>query len=298
MEMILRHIRYLKAVADHGSFTRAAQALHVSQPALSQQVKELEAQVGAQLLDRSGRQIRPTDRGAIYLHHAGRALAELEEATRAVRDVEDLSIGSLRLGVTLSVAAYLLGPLMARFRARYPGVTLTVRVSPQEEIEPALRDDELDLGLGFGDLPADDIEAILLHSEQPSLIVSAEHPATRKASLTAAELAATPLALLDPTFSTRRRVEHYFRSHGLLPTVMVEANSIAALIEMVRHTDLATILPASVTSPGLATVKVRPAFERRRAALLRRRSAYCSAATRAFIATAQDVTSEFSATRG
>jgi LysR family transcriptional regulator, cyn operon transcriptional activator len=291
--MILRHIRYLKAVADHGSFTRAAQALHVSQPALSQQVKELEAQVGAQLLDRSGRQIRPTDRGAIYLHHAGRALAELEEATRAVRDVEDLSIGSLRLGVTLSVATYLLGPLMARFRAGYPGIALVVRVAPQEAIEPALRDDELDLGLGFGDLPADDLETIPLHNEQPTLIVGAAHPVTRKASLTAAELATTPLALLDPSFSTRRRVDHYFRSHGLTATVAVEANSIAALIEMVRHTDLATILPASVAGPGLATVRVRPAFERRRAALLRRRSAYCSAATRAFIATAHEVSAAF-----
>ncbi len=102
--MDLRHIRYLKAVVDHGSFTRAAQALHVSQPALSQQVKELELRLGAQLLDRSGRQIRPTDLGTAYLRHVDRALEELEEATRAVRDVEDLSTGSLRLGVTPSVA--------------------------------------------------------------------------------------------------------------------------------------------------------------------------------------------------
>ena len=170
---------------------------------------------------------------------------------------------------------------------------VTCRAARRPEIEPALRDDELDLGLGFGDLPAEDIEAILLHCEQPTLIVGANHPATRKASLTAAELAATPLALLQPSFSTRRQVDRYFRSRDLNPTIVVEANSVAALIEIIRHTDLATILPASVTGPGLATVKVRPAFERRRAALLRRKTAYCSAATRAFIATAQEVTSAF-----
>src|ERR1700733_13182860 len=105
--MLLRHIRYLKAVADHGSFTRAAEALHVSQPALSQQIKELEQRLGAQLLDRSGRPICPTDLGAVYLRHVHRALEELEEGSRAVRDVEDLSTGSLRLGMTLSATAYL-----------------------------------------------------------------------------------------------------------------------------------------------------------------------------------------------
>ena len=75
--MLLRHIRYLKAVADHGSFTRAAQALHVSQPALSQQITELEERLGAQLLDRRGRQIQPTDLGRAYLERARRALDEL-----------------------------------------------------------------------------------------------------------------------------------------------------------------------------------------------------------------------------
>ncbi len=116
--MLLRHVRYFQAVADHGSFTRAAQALHVSQPALSQQIKELEARLGAQLLDRSGRRVRPTDLGAAYLDHVRRALHELDEGARAVRDVEDLSTGSLRLGITLSVTAYLLGPLMQALRAR------------------------------------------------------------------------------------------------------------------------------------------------------------------------------------
>src|SRR5271165_2495599 len=98
MAMLVRSLRYLKAVADHGSFTRAAAALHVSQPALSQQIRELEERMGVQLLDRSG---------------------------RAVRDVKDLSSGSLRLGFTPSFAIYLLGPLIRRYRDRFPGIVLT-----------------------------------------------------------------------------------------------------------------------------------------------------------------------------
>lgn len=287
---ILRHIRYLKAVVDHGSFTRAAHALHVSQPALSQQVKELEERVGAQLLDRSGRKIRVTDLGAIYLQHAGRALEELEQASRAVRDVEDLSTGSLRLGVTPSVATYLIGPVLQRFRKSYPGIVLTIRVSSQESIEPALRDDELDLGIGFGDMPSEDIEATPLHDERPTLIVGKGHKGMRNAAVTAKELAQMDLALLDASFSTRRLVDQYFRSKKLRPTIVVEANSIEALMEIVRHTDLVTILPANVISTGLMAIKLQPSLETRRAALLRRRNAYYSAATRAFMVIAQEMT--------
>jgi LysR family transcriptional regulator, cyn operon transcriptional activator len=98
--MLVRPLRYLKAVADHGSFTRAAAALHVSQPALSQQIRELEERMGVQLLDRSGRTVRPTDVGEAYLRHVRRALDELEVGGRAIRDVQDLSSGALRLGFT------------------------------------------------------------------------------------------------------------------------------------------------------------------------------------------------------
>ncbi len=291
--MLLRHIRYLKAVADLGSFTRAAQTLHVSQPALSQQIKELEERLGAQLLDRSGRQVRPTDLGSAYLERVHRALNELDEGARAIRDVEDLSAGSLRLGITPTVAAYLIGPVSQRFRLSYPNITLSILVSSHEEIEPALLDDKLDLGIGFGDLSPEDIEVMPLHMERLALITSAKRSSVRKTVISATEAASTPLALLDSSFSIRRTVERYFHNEGLRPNITVEAISILALIELVRLTDLATILPENVSAAGLTTVKMNPAFEPRRAALLRRRNAYCSAAAKAFIETTRHVAAKF-----
>jgi LysR family transcriptional regulator, cyn operon transcriptional activator len=293
--MLLRHIRYLKAVADCGSFTRAAQSLHVSQPALSQQIKEMEERLGAQLLDRSGRQVRPTDLGNAYLSHARRALSELEEGARAVRDVEDLSAGALRLGITPSVSTYLIAPLSQQFRVRHPKIVLSIRVCPQEEIEPQILDDALDLGIGFGDLPADDIEVLPLHMERLALIMRAPRSRARARVVSSAELARMPLALLDSTFSTRRVIDRYFLGEGLRPWVAAEANSVSTLIDLVRVTDLVTILPENVAGSGLATLKLQPAFEARRAALLRRRSAYCSAAARAFIALTREVVSKFNA---
>lgn len=96
----LRHLRYLIAVAERGNFTRAAEDLHISQPTLSQQIRQLERAVGVQLLDRTGRTVQLTDAGAVYTEQARRALRDLDAAERAVHDVQDLSRGHLRLGVT------------------------------------------------------------------------------------------------------------------------------------------------------------------------------------------------------
>ncbi len=114
----LRHLRYLIAVAERGNFTRAAEDLHISQPTLSQQIRQLERAVGVQLLDRTGRTVQLTDAGAVYTEHARRALRDLDAAERAVHDVQDLSRGHLRLGVTPTFTAYLIGPLVAELHTR------------------------------------------------------------------------------------------------------------------------------------------------------------------------------------
>src|SRR6266850_1580191 len=124
--MLLRHIRYFLAVAEHGNFTRAAEALHVSQPTLSQQIRQLEETLRVQLLDRSGRKIQLTDSGAAYLHYARRALQDL--------DAGDLKRGSLRVAMTPTFTAYLIGPLIEKYSSRHPAITLSIREMPQEQM--------------------------------------------------------------------------------------------------------------------------------------------------------------------
>ena len=199
--MLLRPIRYLKAVADHGSFTRAASALHVSQPAPLPTDPRVRGADGVQMLDRSGRRVRPTDAGEVYLRHVRRALDELEVGGRAIRDVQDLSSGTLRLGFTPSFAIYLLAPLIRRYRDRFPGIVLTVTEMAQEEMERAVSADALDVGLAFTDVLAQDVEWLPLHNERLSLIVGREHPAaTGDREMDTTALAAESLALLGPTF--------------------------------------------------------------------------------------------------
>ncbi|MET9699765.1 transcriptional regulator CynR [Streptomyces sp. NPDC006529] len=285
----LRHLRYLLAVAEHGSFTRAAEELRVSQPTLSQQIRQLERAVGVQLLDRSGRSVRATDAGSTYLHYARRALRDLAAAERAVLDVADLSRGSLRLAMTPTFTAYLLGPLVAELHLRHPGITLDVQEMTQAQLESALLADSLDLAIAFAGPHLAGIAATALFTENLGLTVGAAHPlAGRTAPLTAAELAECDLALLSGEFATRTHVDGYFAAQRIAPRVVMEANSLGALTEIVRRTALATVLPDALAldRPGLHPVALTPALPARGVVLLRRESAYESAAARAFSALA------------
>ncbi len=292
--MLLRHVRYLMAVAEQGSFTRAALALHVSQPALSQQIRQLEERLGVQLLDRSGRSVRPTDAGEAFLAHARRALGELEAGSRAVRDVADLSSGTLRIGFTPSFSAYLVAPLVGRFHERFPGVVLSVVDKAQEEIEAALGTDALDLGVAFSDVHAEDVEWLPLHEERLSLIVGEGHPVGGRQSIDCEDLAGEELVMLGVAFATRLVVDAYLRRQNVRPRVAVETSSIAATIEIVRSTRLATILPDAVAREhgGIRAVALVPSIETRRVALLQRRGGYRSAAVRAFTALAEAYAAE------
>jgi LysR family cyn operon transcriptional activator len=167
----LRHLRYLLAVAERGSFTRAAEELHISQPTLSQQVRQLERTLGVRLLDRSGRTVRLTDAGAAYADHARVALREIAAAERTLRDVQDLSRGHIRLAVTPSFTAYLVGPLIAALHTRHPGVTLALQEMAQDRMEDGLLSDELDVGIAFAQPHAAGIEATALCTETLGLVL-------------------------------------------------------------------------------------------------------------------------------
>lgn len=285
--MLLRHIRYFLAVAEQGNFTRAAEVLHVSQPTLSQQIKQLEETLGTPLLDRSGRTVRLTDAGAAWMRYARLALQDLDEGARAIHDVATLERGNLRLAMTPTFSAYLVGPVIDAFYRRYPGISLSIQEITQDKIEALLAEDRLDLGIAFGQAQSPDIEAKDLFSESLNMVVGADHLlAQRQHPLAAEELERQPLALLSEDFATRQFIDDYCRQQSICPWVAVEANAIGAILEIVRRGQLATILPAAIAQADtqLRSVELVAALPARRAVLLQRKSAYRSAASQAFVA--------------
>ncbi|MBT2382159.1 transcriptional regulator CynR [Streptomyces sp. ISL-11] len=297
MALELRHLRYLLAVAEHANFTRAAEALHISQPTLSQQVKQLERALRVQLLDRSGRTVRLTDAGEAYVHHARRALRDLAAGERAVLDVQDLSRGTLRLAATPTFTAYLIGPLVADFHTGHPGITLEVREMTQDRMESALLDDTLDLGIAFSGPHRPGITGDTLFTETLGLVVGDAHPhAGRRDPLPVGDLHDSRTALLSSDFVTRRHIDEYCAAHRVRPRVDIEANSVGALVEIVRRTALATVLPDAIARehPDLHPVPLVPALPARTVTLLRRDTAYRSAAARVFT----DLTTRWARSQG
>jgi LysR family cyn operon transcriptional activator len=282
----LRLIRYLLAVAEHGNFTRAAESLHVSQPTLSQQIIQLEDMLGVALLDRSGRAVKVTDAGRVYIQHAERALRELETGRRAIHDVQNLLRGELRLATTPTFTTYLVGPLLAAFRARYPGIIVRLKEMSLDTIAAAVAADEVDLGIAFAvSRPADDIQCKPLLLERLNVVVGMQHIfAAHTRPITPEMLATEQLGVLSPDFATRRHVDDYLRSQGIAPRIAIETNTISALIEVVRRSNIVTILPEAIglQHADLYMVDITPEPQPRTAMLLYRRDVYRSAASIAF----------------
>lgn len=284
-----RSLRYLMAVAEHQSFTRAAEALYVSQPTLSQQIKQLEDLLEVQLLDRSGRIVRLTAAGEVYLQHARRALVELNAGKRAIYELHDLTRGSLRLGMT-PISDYLATPLLDQFNSRYPGITVSTLEMPQSDIEAALADDRVDIGIAFGSaasstMISDEIDTHIMFIEKLNLAVgNGHHLAGQTSPLGGEVLEQEPLVLFHQDYALRRHIDQYCLEQGITPRIVMEATSLSVIIEMVRRGRLATILPETIAHAqhGLHSVPLQPGLPRHTITLICRKGAYKSPACQAF----------------
>ncbi|HDT6508184.1 TPA: transcriptional regulator CynR [Klebsiella aerogenes] len=282
--MNIRYVRYFLAVAEHQGFTRAAEALHISQPALSQQIRMLEESLEAQLFDRSGRHIHLTDAGEVFLQYARQAFQLLDEGQRAIHDVEDLSRGSLRIAVTPTFTSYFVVPLVAEFHARYPHITLDIQEMPQDKMEGLLLENELDIGIAFAGGTATDIVSTPLLQEVLALVIADHHPLAREEPLTLNQLAAEEFILLNHHFATRLQIDHCLQRAGFHPQVTIEMHSINAILDIIQRTQLVTILPLNVAAQrtGLVSRLLEEAALERTAVLMQRKGARPKAAARMF----------------
>ncbi|OOV93999.1 transcriptional regulator CynR [Pseudomonas sp. MF4836] len=283
--MLLRHLRYLLAVADNGGFTRAAEVLHVSQPTLSQQIRQLEDSLGVSLFDRTSRTVKPTDAGLAYIASARRVLVELEAGKRALHDVKDLSRGSLRLAMTPTFMPYLVGPLVRDYIKRYPHIHLEVFELSMDDIEIGLADDSLDIAIAFEQVRNTDIESIPAFIETLGLMVGRDHPLYDcQIALSVEQVAQLDFALLTADFATRLCIDEYFATAQITPKVVIEVNSVNTLLEVIRHTGVATILPESIATQdrGLHKLLLQDKVPQRGVSILRRKNNYHSVASVAF----------------
>jgi len=274
----LRQLEYLVAVTEERNFGRAARRCHVSQPALSLQVRELEERLGVTLLERSPRGAHPTPAGQRALARARRALAEVEALVEEARGAGRPLEGPLRLGVIPTIAPYVLPPLLPALRRAHPALQLSLREDLTARLAEELREGRLDVVLAALPVAGLEAEELPLYDEPFDLVVPAGHALARRGALRTAALEEAEVLLLEDGHCLRDQALEVCRSAGARETDALRATSLRTLTQMVAGGFGVTLLPrlaSRVEIPAGSGVVVRrfaPPSPRRRVGLLWRRS--------------------------
>lgn len=276
--MELRQLRYFVAVVDSGSVSRASTIVHVVQPALSQQMSQLEQELEVQLLHRSVRGVKPTPAGQALYSHAKQILKLAEDTPSVVRNSVGEVGGAVKLGLPSSLALVLVGPLIAALEQRYPRVQLEVYESPSSFLAAHLINQQVDLSVLVDDVTLAGIHGEPLLEELLYFVQSRRAPVLAAAHVELAMLAGVPLMLTTQATTLRHLVDRAFQEAGVVPSIKSQASSIQTLLLMVAQGGAGTIVPRSALASHssadlLQAALIRPLLVRR-ASLAYSRLAY------------------------
>ncbi|UGQ46187.1 LysR substrate-binding domain-containing protein [Massilia endophytica] len=244
--MELRQLRYFVAIVDHGSLSRAALVLHVAQPALTQQLRQLEEELGAQLLHRSAQGVHSTDAGKVFYEHALAILKQVADAKSAVTQSAERPAGAVTLGLPHSISGALALPLLTAVRERYPEITLQLTEELTGNLGEQLKSGRVNLAVLFDDGQLSSFATTPLAEEELRFICRADSPWVQgRESMTLAEALAATLILPGLQHGVRPRIESTARQAGLHTSDVIEINSIAILKSAILADMGATILPVA-----------------------------------------------------
>lgn len=292
--MELRQLEAFEAVTLHGSFTRAAEALHLTQPAVTRQIAALETELRTRLFDRSGRTVRLTASGEVFHRYAESIVRQAREARAAVAEVEAGEAGRLTVGASSTLAAYVLPAILRRFREDHPRVEIGIHTGVSAQVREMVKSGDADIGLVTGEPTAPDPALVSedLADYETCVVLPVGHPLAEGNSekpLPAAALAGTPLILMEAGTNLRTYVDRLLSAAGVEAPVTMEMDNVEAIKRMVEAGLGVSILPqvsvrAEVAGGRLAarTLAEMPRATRR-IALVYRRDKYLSAALRASI---------------
>ncbi|GAB6040784.1 LysR family transcriptional regulator [Endothiovibrio diazotrophicus] len=233
MNLTLRQLRVFEAVATQLSYTRAAEQLHLSQPAVSMQVKQLEEMIGLPLLDKVGKKVFLTQAGEELHHYAHAVFDQLEEAEEVLESLKGLKTGRLDIAVA-STVNYFAPRLLSAFKQRYPGVTLTLEVTNRRTLIRRLENNERDLVLMGAPPTGLDLEAEPFMENQLVVIAQPDHPLAEEREIPFARLGDECFVMREPGSGTRAAMERHFADHGVEIRINMEMTRGEAIKQAVR----------------------------------------------------------------
>jgi DNA-binding transcriptional LysR family regulator len=258
--MELRHLRYFLAVADELHFGRAAARLHISQPPLSQQIRQLEKELGFDLFLRTRRRVRLTEAGGTFRDEARALLERLGQATVAAQRVARGETGALAVGFVASATFAILPRLYRRFRELHPDVSLALsEMSTAEQVE-ALRSGQIQVGLARTPIGDDSFAAEPLREEPLVLVLPARHRLARRRTLALRAAADEPFVLFPrhPRPGWVDVVQAACRAAGFRPAVVQEVLELSAAVTLVAAGIGVALVPESAQALRVAGVAYRP----------------------------------------
>lgn len=233
MHITLRHLQVFESAARLAGFTRAAEELHLSQPAVSMQIRQLEEQAGMPLFDQIGKKIHLTDAGRTLYHHAQAILAQVQEAQLELEEMRGVRRGQLNITIA-STANYFAPRLLATFCQRYPGVKVSLDVSNREHILTQLSESDKDLAI-MGQTPEESNLVAHPFMDNPLVVIAApNHPLVHERAIAPARLSEESFISREPGSGTRMAAERFFDAAGIRLATAMEMSSNEAIKQAVQ----------------------------------------------------------------
>src|SRR3989454_2002916 len=293
MDLALGPLRTLEAIARHGSFSRAARELNLSQPAVSMQVAQLERRLGLPLLERVGKRAFPTRAGEVLLAHAARAFRELQAGVEHVQELRGVVAGRVRLGTSASISVYLLPLALGRFRARFPAIDLVVVTGTASEVARGLVANDLDVGLASLPLRDRELAVTPFYRDELVAIAPPDPRWRRRGTIRAVELAEHPLILFDRASTVRREIDAWFARARVTARAAMELGNTEAMKKFVEAGLGLSVtsefsVKADVAARRLAAMRLEPSLTRQ-IGLVRRRDKPVAPPLAAFLGALEDL---------
>ena len=252
----VRHLRYFLAVAEAGNFSRAADRLGISQPSVSQQIRDLETGLRVRLFQRRGKRVLLSPAGLIFQEHARMVLRQLEKCFQELGSEPGQLRGGLHLGVVPVLNVALVPDLLGMFAVEHPAISLMVEEISSTEIETALEEGRMDAGLGFVTRHSPNLRYELLCTDEFALIVAENHPWAKRRIIPFSQLDHQRLLQLPDSFVMRRMTDEICRKHQVRPRVIAEINAIETLLRSLGPLKSGALMP-KVTLRGRQNLKLR-----------------------------------------
>ncbi|QAY66684.1 LysR family transcriptional regulator [Paenibacillus protaetiae] len=286
--MEIRHLQYITEIMRHNSFTKAAQALHITQPSISKMIKGLENELSLEVFNRDSKQVKLTDTGETIVRYAQPILQLFDDLMTELHDLSSLRKGSIRIGLPPMTGANFFPVVMKQFQERYPGIAVQMVEEGAKKIEEWLGEGSLDVGVVLLPVDPDSYHVIPLVQEQVMVAMHPGHRLAAKEQLALEELAEEPFLLFASGFALHDRIIAACEQAGFMPRIVYESSQWDFLREMAAANLGITMLPETICrsfDPGKvkAVPLARPVIPWQ-PAMAWRKEGYLSHASRAWIA--------------